>query len=137
LAEGVRAHVAAAQASIGEALAHLEGTRVPFDHPLVEASPVHSRAHEQFLRADLLRALGSDDEALAQYSTFFGDAHQGHLYRAAAHLAVGRLLAGRGRRVEAVQHFERVAELWAGCEPELRPLLHEARQQVEALGRGR
>jgi hypothetical protein len=66
-----------------------------------------------WLRAEVLAALGRDEEALrflAPLGFMWGDA--GML--AAKRLRMAEIHDRRGDRAEAVRHYERFVELWAG-----------------------
>jgi DNA-binding SARP family transcriptional activator len=63
LARGARARVLWLEGRIGEALATLEGGRSEAWFLLTEASPFYAQAFERYMRAELLDALGRDDEA--------------------------------------------------------------------------
>jgi predicted RNA polymerase sigma factor len=56
------------------------------------------------------------------------------IYLGPASLERGRLLDQLGRRQEAVTEYARFIDLWQDCDPELRPLLREARLALSRLG---
>lgn len=93
----------------------------------------YDHAGERYLRAELLHALGRDDEALAWYGTIPEDLGEGIEYSAPAHLAQARILDARGKRREALLHYRRFIAAWRGCDPALRPLLAEAESRADAL----
>jgi hypothetical protein len=45
-------------------------------------------------------------------------------------LALGFLVLARGERQKAREHYARFLELWRDCDPELRPLVEEARRRM-------
>jgi len=109
----------------------------PAAFPLARALPglaSFATADERFLRAELLRAAGRDEEALAWYATFPDPSGYDLVYLAPARLGQARILDRLGRRAEAVAHYRRVVALWSECDPELRPLVDEARRRLAALG---
>jgi hypothetical protein len=91
-------------------------------------------ADERFLRAELLRAAGRDAEALRWYETFPDPGGYDLHYLAPAHLGRARIHERRGERALAAAQYRRVAELWAECDPELRPVVDDARRAGAALG---
>jgi eukaryotic-like serine/threonine-protein kinase len=82
---------------------------------------------------------GRPDSAIAVYERFVSlrqdldrlanDAQE----LARAHERLGNLYETRGDRVKAVQHYKRFVELWQDCDPELRPVVAEARRRLVRL----
>jgi tetratricopeptide (TPR) repeat protein len=126
----LRAEVARAGGRREEALALLE--RAPIFASLSAVVP--SRAYERFLRAELLRDLGRDDEALRWYATQGQSTIPDLIYLAPAHLRQAEIHERRGDRAEAVADYRRFVELWSECDPELRPLVEDARRHLARLG---
>ncbi|SOD03103.1 transcriptional activator domain-containing protein [bacterium JGI 053] len=93
----------------------------------------YDHAGERYLRAELLHAVGRDDEALAWYATVAEDLGAGLEYSAPAHLAQARILDARGARTQALWHYRRFIRLWRACDPELRPLVAQAERRAAAL----
>ena len=53
---------------------------------------------------------------------------------AEAQRALGELLSFQpGRLEEAVRHYARFVDLWKNCDPELRPLVDDAKASIERL----
>lgn len=101
-----------------------------------EMSILQARPWDHFLRAMLLEARGSDEEA-AQWFASAGTLSIGVLpYRAPAALHQGRLLERLGRPHEALEAYRRVLRLWVSADPEFQPMVTEARERVKALGGG-
>jgi DNA-binding SARP family transcriptional activator/TolB-like protein len=90
-------------------------------------------ADARFLRAELLRSLGRPAEAKVWYSSFPDPAFTDLVYLAPAHRRLGELAAQAGRRVEALDHYNRFLELWRDCDPELRSTLDTVRAAVVRL----
>ena len=90
-------------------------------------------ADERFLRAELLREAGREAEALRWYETFPDPSGYDLIYAAPAHLARARVHERRGERAAAADQYRRFAALWADCDPELRPLVDDARRRLAAL----
>ncbi|MEJ7811916.1 MAG: protein kinase [Gemmatimonadaceae bacterium] len=142
LAGGVRAEVAAAGGAGGAddarpaALAILErsAVEIPYDPPL--ASPFYSRARERWMRASLLDALHRDDDACRWYASFAGHSVYDLLFLAPSHLRRAELHERRGEAVRATEHYERFAELWRDCDPELRALVSDAQERSTRLRAG-
>ncbi|MBA2671730.1 MAG: hypothetical protein H0U67_15275, partial [Gemmatimonadetes bacterium] len=72
----------------------------------------------RWLRAELLRELGRDEEALRWYSTFPDPAVHDLMFVAPSHLRRAQIHERRGEREMASRHFDRFAEMWSHAEPE-------------------
>jgi tetratricopeptide (TPR) repeat protein len=94
----------------------------------------YTKADERWLRAELLRAVGRDAEALRWYSSFPDPSGYDLIYLAPSHLRRAEILEVMGQREEAVRHYARFLELWKGADPEFRSLTGRARQRLQALG---
>jgi tetratricopeptide (TPR) repeat protein len=127
LARGVMAEVARARGDAAGALRELE----QFTYGL-STDLAHWGVRERFLRAELLRALGREADALPWYESF------GITYDlpwvAPAHLRSGEIHERLGNAERAVFHYGRFVDLWKACDPELRPLVGRAEQALVRLG---
>jgi hypothetical protein len=90
-------------------------------------------ADERYLRAELLRALGRDDEALRVYASFPDPQGYDLHYLALSHLGRARIHDARGDAARAATHYRRFIALWAEADPELQPLVLEARARLNGL----
>ncbi len=91
-------------------------------------------AGERWLRAELLRALGRDQEALGWYDTFTDDWGE-YWFLAPAELRIAQLREKRGERREAARSYRRFVALWHDADPELQPLVHAAEARIRTLER--
>jgi DNA-binding SARP family transcriptional activator/TolB-like protein len=133
IARRVRAEWAWRRGDAAGALRRLGEPELPLDTLLPRFGSFAS-ADERFLRAELLRAAGRDAEALRWYETFPDPGGYDLHYLAPAHLGRARIHERRGERALAAAQYRRVAELWAECDPELRPVVDDARRRLAALG---
>jgi tetratricopeptide (TPR) repeat protein len=129
LARTLRAEVARARGRPGEALMILDSTEI-WTHEDLErtgSSPFFDHEYEQFARAELLYTVGRYDEALQSFRSL-ADAlfHSG----APAHLRMAQIYDRQGERQKATKHYAHFVELWKDCDPELRPILDEARRRI-------
>jgi hypothetical protein len=94
-------------------------------------------ADARWLRAEALRELGRDDEALRWYATFPDPAGYDLHYVAAAHLRRAGIHQKRGESEQAVEHYAGFPELWRDADPQVQPMLEEARRSLARLRAGR
>ncbi len=138
LAQTVRADVAWQRKRSADALEMLAA--LPGEIPLELVSvPVYtnlrefSQEHARFLRAGLLAESGREGEALRWFETGFQGSPSELAYLAPAHLQRARLYERRGERDRAIDHYRRFLTLWGNCDPELRPLVEDARTRLAGL----
>jgi tetratricopeptide (TPR) repeat protein len=90
-------------------------------------SPFYLKEYDGFIRAELLNTLGRDGEALRAYRNIADQLfHSG----APAHLRLAEIYERQGDRQKAREHYARFAGLWKDCNPELQPLVEEARRRM-------
>jgi DNA-binding SARP family transcriptional activator len=134
-AHTVRAEIALRAGALRPALAQAEQIHFTIAAPVMR-STLYAGAHERFLHAELLHAVGRDEEALGWYASFPGPAGYDITYLAPALLRQAEINERLGRRAEALAFDRRVAALWKDCDPALRPLLAEAQRAIERLSAG-
>jgi tetratricopeptide (TPR) repeat protein len=130
LARSIRAHVAAAGGRTREALADLD--RAGWE---AAASVFVAEAYDRYFRGELLQRAGRDDEALGWFHSIAERAAYELVYLAPAHLRQAEIYDRRGNRTQAAQHYKRFIELWREADPELQPVVDEARTKLARLGR--
>jgi len=94
------------------------------------------QGYERFLFGESLAALGRRTEAIRWFATFPEPAAYDLIYLAPTHLRRARLFDQLGDRAAATRHYARFVELWLDCDPELRPLVDEAKARLAVLERG-
>ena len=128
LARTLRAELARARGDVAGALDALEGFGFDYSNP----GP-HTLARwgvrERFLHAELLHALGRDEEALAWYDSFVGPYDLPYL--APAHLRRAQIYKKLGNQERARFHYQRFLALWKNCDPEFRAVVQNARREFE------
>ena len=119
LGRGLRVEVARARGRADQALAILDSAgfwapaaREELKGTDAGSSPFYYQEYEQFIRADL---------AIADHLFHSG---------APAHLRLAEIYERRGERQKAREHYARFAERWKDSDPELRPLVEEARRRM-------
>jgi tetratricopeptide (TPR) repeat protein len=92
---------------------------------------------------DLARAYdlaGNADSAIAVFSRYVNghgrDGDSDAFFLAGSHRRLGELHDARGDREQAVSHYSRFVDLWKDADPELQPLVRQARERMAALQRG-
>ena len=119
----IRAQVAHADGRPADALAILGETQPEIWYQLTVTSPFFSGAHDRFLRAEALLALGRHEEALGWYGAIGESSPYELIYLAPALLRQSQINAHLGRHDRAADDAARASMLWAGCDADLRPLV--------------
>ncbi|HEV8455420.1 MAG TPA: tetratricopeptide repeat protein, partial [Gemmatimonadales bacterium] len=128
LAQSIRAHVAAAGGRAREALADLDAAGWE-----AAASVFVGEAYDRYFRAELLERVKREDEALGWFRSIAERAAYELVYLAPSHLRQAEIYDRRGQRDLAVQHYRRFIELWGDADPELQPVVAEARSRLAEL----
>jgi tetratricopeptide (TPR) repeat protein len=117
-----------AWASGDPARARVELERFPFGTYLEVG---HWGMHERFLMAELLHALGRDEEALDWYLSY--PAGYDQPWVAPAHLRAAQIYQRLGNRERAAFHYTRFVRLWEDADPEFQPMVTRAREELARL----
>jgi tetratricopeptide (TPR) repeat protein len=128
---GVRAAALESRGRFAEA-SDVLGRRVGNYEPMI-FSPFFSQALDQYGRAVALDTLGRLDEAAAAYSSFPDLAIYDRTFQPPSLYRLGLLEQRRGHAVEARAAFTRFTALWSYCDPELRPMVDDARARLVQL----
>jgi tetratricopeptide (TPR) repeat protein len=83
----------------------------------------------QFFRAELLLALGREDEA----ARWFAAHHYADEFLAPRFRRLAQIEERRGNREKAIAYYSRFVDLWKDCDPELRPQVADAEAHLTAL----
>ncbi|MCH7573872.1 MAG: tetratricopeptide repeat protein [Candidatus Marinimicrobia bacterium] len=135
MAHSIVSYIHLEKQETADALTALEQMRSEMWYILASASPFGSQALERFRRAELLGQLGRDREALQWYKNLVGTSGYERVFSPIAHLRSGEIYERLGDLTAAREHYARFVELWQDCDPELRPLLEDARQRLAELAR--
>jgi DNA-binding SARP family transcriptional activator/TolB-like protein len=133
LASSVRGHAAMAQGKREEALAAFDRGRLTLVSEGLLLTAVGLQTLERYQRGELLRKMGREREALAWYAASGQTPTEQIAYLAPAQLRQAEIYERLGQREKAAEHYGKFVELWKDCDPELRPLMEEARRKVFAL----
>lgn len=134
-----RAFAATARAALAQARGDHAGALAALDAGRLEL-PLGSMLNllgaqtvERFERAEVLHALGRDDEALRWWGTI-GQASPFEVpWIAPAELRQAEVEDQRGNGPAAARHYRRFFALWAACDPELRPVVARAAARLRQL----
>ena len=132
LGRGVRVAVARSRGRADQALTILDSAGFWSPHARGGQKPTggslfYLKEYEAFIRAELLHTLDRDREALQAYQ---GIADQLFHSGAPAHLRLAEIYDRQGERQKAREHYARFAELWKDADPELQPLVEDARRRM-------
>jgi tetratricopeptide (TPR) repeat protein len=135
LAEGLRAHADAGNDRDSVALERLESFQPAGWYERTFVSPYYAGAAERFLRAELLRDAGRNEEALGWYAGLTENSTRELVFLGPSLLRRAEILERLGRGTEAVPLLERFLRVWAGADTVFSPLVTEARQRLARSGR--
>ena len=132
---GVKAHVAWRQDRPMHALALLEGAQLRLSYAQRLAhSPFLSQNLERYLRAQLLEAVGRDEDALLWYECVASDFVHEAVFLAPSHLRRATIYERRGDHANARGHYQRFIALWRDAEPEEAAVVADAQRRLVRLG---
>ncbi len=97
------------------------------------SSPFFSQSRERLLRARALAVMGRDAEALRWYRSVWMANVFDLAYVAPAALGEAEILERQGDRAGARERYRAFVELWRDADPELQPLVEQARHRLDAL----
>ena len=116
-----------------EALERIEGARSDVWFQLAVASPFYAGAHERFLRAELLCELGRQRDAIGWYRGIGEFSLYELPFLAPARLRLAAIHTNLGERARAARSYDEFLRLWADPDPELLPMIDEARRRKDML----
>jgi len=134
LALEIRASTALVDGKPEDALRLLEGASMTVAHSnQVWYSPHYSRPLGRFVRAEALRQLGRDEEALGWYGTLGEKYGTEFVYLAPAFLRQAEIYERRGKTQEALGYYRRFKNRWQDADPEYQTLVHQVDARVRKL----
>jgi DNA-binding SARP family transcriptional activator/TolB-like protein len=129
----LRAHILFEQGLLEEALEVLDGQPRRIRIQWLYSAPFYPAPEDRFLRGEIYARLERYDEALNWYAAIGTVTGYDSPYLAMSHLRRAEIYDRLGEGVKAAEHYEKFVDLWRDCDPELRPLVDEARSALERL----
>jgi tetratricopeptide (TPR) repeat protein len=133
LAEGLEAQAAAENGRAADALERLESYQPAGWYERTFVSPFYAGAAERFLRAELLRNAGRNEEALGWYAGLAQNSTRELVFLGPSLLRRSEILEKVGREKEAIPLLERFLTLWSGSDSVFAPMVTEASQRLSRL----
>ena len=96
-------------------------------------SAFYSQVYERYMRAEVLRAMGQNPDALRWYETVSKQSSFDVVYLAPSYLRRAEIYEQLGEKKKAIEHYRRFLELWKECDPELRPTFEKAQISLARL----
>ena len=134
LAIEIRASAALADGKPDAALRLLEGASMAVAHSnQVWYSPYYSRPLGRFLRAEALRLLGRDEEALGWYGTLGEKYGTEFVYLAPALRRQADIYERRGEDQKALEYYRRFSVRWQDADREYQSAVHQVRARMTVM----
>jgi DNA-binding SARP family transcriptional activator/TolB-like protein len=119
LAASARAFAFAERGDAERALTMLDSARREVWYAAGGESAPHAQAQDRYLRAELLRQLGRDDEALEWYASAERNSLDDVSYLAISHYRRAQILERHGKRAAAAQQYAAAASLWRDADADV------------------
>ena len=129
----LRAHVLFQRNQLEEALQSLDAQPRRIRIQWLYAAPFYPAPEDRFLRGEIYSQLERYEDALRWYSTMNTVTEYDSPYLAMAHLRRAEIYDRLGSREKAAEHYTSFIDLWRDCDPELRPMVDEARRALERV----
>lgn len=129
----LRGWVAWTEGRPADALTALENVRQQAWYGVLQVTPVGAMPEARFLRGQALSAVGRGVEALSWFRSLEEFSLFDVTYWGPTYLAEAEIYEQLGDREKAALYYKRLVDLWAGCDPELRPLVEQAERGLGRL----
>jgi DNA-binding SARP family transcriptional activator/TolB-like protein len=134
---GLRAHVLFERGRLEEALEALDDQPRRIRIQWLYAAPFYPAPEDRFLRGEIYSRLERHDEALRWYATINVVTGYDSPYLAMSHFRRAEIYDRLGESGNAAEHYERFIDLWRDCDPELQPVVDDARRALQRLAEDR
>jgi tetratricopeptide (TPR) repeat protein/TolB-like protein len=115
------------------AVERLEAMEMNVAYPNMPASELYSLAFPRYLRARSLQGAGRGEEAIGWFATLEVSPYE-LVFRAPSHLHRAEIYDQSGDGDRAVEHYRAFLALWEDADPDLQPLVRDARAALQKLG---
>jgi tetratricopeptide (TPR) repeat protein len=115
------------------ALERFEGMRMQVAYPITWSSELYTLGHARYLRGMALQETGQGEEAIRWYATLISSPYE-LVLRGPMYFHRGRIYEESGDRDRAAAHYRMFVDLWKNADPELQPMVEEARAALQRLG---
>jgi len=133
LAAGLRAHAASSAGRRNEALRELESIGGHSFYQLAMASPYDGLVRERYARGVALHEAGRGEEALGWLAHLAEIGAAEIAFVPAATLLQAEIYESLGRNADAAREYAAFIEMWQDADPELQPVVEEARRARRRL----
>jgi tetratricopeptide (TPR) repeat protein len=133
LARMVEGYAAWLRGDTPRALARFEAMPMQSAYPLLLISDLYSHGFARYLRARTLQDVGRVEEAERWYGSLSANPYE-LVYRGPVHLHLAEMREQAGDREGAIEHYRAFIDLWKDADPELQPMVEEARAALARLG---
>ena len=115
------------------ALRSFEAMPMKAGYTLIFVSELYAHSFARYLRATSLQATGRGDEAVEWYRTLSATPFEA-AFRGPILLHQAEIREAAGDREGAVRLYREFVDLWRDADPELQPMVEEARAALRRLG---
>jgi tetratricopeptide (TPR) repeat protein len=115
-----------------QALERFEGMELNVAYPMTFASELYTLAFPRYLRARSLEEVGRGEEAIGWYATLEVSPYE-LVFRGPSHLHRAEIYERSGDTQRAIEHYRAFVTLWENADPELQPLVEQARAALARL----
>lgn len=116
------------------ALASFDNAQMYVNDVCASCSNAHSQTLNRFVRAEILFEQGRHTDALGWYGSLFdGDQWWGAVHLGISTVRSAEIAEAAGNTAEAVRLYGKFLDLWKDAEPELQPLVQDARRRMDQL----
>ncbi len=116
------------------ALASFDNAQMYVNDVCASCSNAHSQTLNRFVRAEILFEQGRHEDALGWYGSLFdGDQWWGAVHLGISTVRSAEIAEAAGNTAEAVRLYGKFLDLWKNAEPELQPLVEDARRRMDQL----
>ena len=132
LARAVEGYDAWKRRETAQAIDRFESMQVHVAYPLAFASEIYTLAFPRFLRAMALQETGRGEEAIGWFATLESSPYE-IAFRGPSHLHRAEIYEQAGDAQRAIEHYRAFLALWPDADPELQPLVEQARAALARL----